>query len=159
MLKVGDSIPNVTVYQGTPDGPKPLETTALFANKTVILFGLPGAFTPTCSAQHVPSYMKNADALAAKGVEAIACLSVNDAFVMQAWGENQNVGDTILMLGDGDAAFTKAAGLELDLTGKGLGLRCQRFALVAKNGVVSVLHVEEGGGYDVSSAESILAAM
>ena len=158
-IKVGDAIPSVKIMQGTAEGPKEVDTGAFFAGKTVVLFGVPGAFTPTCSAKHLPSFVTNAAALHAKGVDAIACMAVNDAFVMGAWGKDQGVGDGVAMLADGSAAFTKAMGLELDLTARGLGLRCQRFALVAKDGKVTHVAVEAPGAFEVSKAEAVLAAL
>ncbi|MDH3473157.1 MAG: peroxiredoxin [Rhodospirillales bacterium] len=159
-LKVGDNVPNVTLYHMTADGPAAITTEELFSGKKVVLFALPGAFTPTCSAKHVPGFVQHAEAIKAKGVDTIACLSVNDAFVMGAWGGDQGVGDKVLMLADGSADFTKAAGLELDLTGRGFGLRSQRYAMVVEDGVVKSLHVEpDGGGLEVSSAENILSEL
>jgi peroxiredoxin (alkyl hydroperoxide reductase subunit C) len=145
--------------QGTAEGPKEISTEELFGGKTVVLFGVPGAFTPTCSAKHLPGYVQNIDALKAKSADVVACMAVNDAFVMGAWGKDQGVGDKVVMLADGSAAFTKALGLELDLTARGLGVRCQRFALVAKNGKVTHVAVEAAGAFEVSKAESILAAL
>ncbi|RVT91485.1 peroxiredoxin [Rhodovarius crocodyli] len=158
-IQVGDSIPSVKVMLATAEGPKEADTTALFAGKTVALFGLPGAFTPTCSAKHVPGYVANEAALKAKGVDAIVCLSVNDAFVMGAWGKDQQVGDKVVMMADGGAAFTKALGLDQDLTARGMGIRSQRFALVAKDGKVTHVAVEKPGEFEVSKAESILAIL
>ncbi len=159
-IQVGDKIPGVTLHQMTEDGPAGLSTDELFSGKTVVLFALPGAFTPTCSAKHVPGFVRHADALKAKGVDSIACLSVNDAFVMGAWGKDQGVGDKVAMIADGSADFTKAVGMELDLTARGLGLRSRRYAMVVEDGVVKTLKVEENpSGLDVSSAESILAEL
>lgn len=158
-IQVGDTIPSAKLMQGTPDGPKEVTTEELFGGKTVVLFGVPGAFTPTCSVKHLPSFVQNAEALTAKGVDAIACMAVNDVFVMTAWGKDQGVGDKVMMLADGSAAFTKAMGLELDLTGRGLGIRSQRFALVAKDGKVTHIGVESGGAFEVSKAEAVLAAL
>ena len=158
-IKVGDSIPSVKIMQATAEGPKEVDTAALLGTGTVVLFGVPGAFTPTCSAKHMPGFLQHHDALKAKGVETIACMAVNDAFVMGAWGKDQAVGDRIVMLADGAAAFTKAMGLELDLTARGLGVRCQRFALVAKNGKVTHIAVEAPGAFEVSKAEAVLAAL
>ena len=125
-IQVGDSIPSMSLMQGTAEGPKEITTEALFGGKTVVVFGVPGAFTPTCSAKHLPGYVQNAAALRAKGVDTIVCMATNDAFVMGAWGKDQGVGEDVVMLADGSAAFTKALGLELDLTARGMGLRCQR---------------------------------
>ncbi len=159
-IKVGDKLPSATLAHMTNDGPAEVGTDELFGGKKVVMFAVPGAFTPTCSAKHVPSFLNNADALKGKGVDTIACLSVNDPFVMGAWGKDQDVGDKILMLADGSAAFTKALGLELDLTERGLGVRSHRYAMVVEDGVVKSLDVEENpGGLDVSSAESVLAGL
>jgi peroxiredoxin (alkyl hydroperoxide reductase subunit C) len=158
-IQVGDSIPSMSLMQGTAEGPKEITTEALFGGKTVVVFGVPGAFTPTCSAKHLPGFVQNAAAFKAKGVGAIVCLSVNDAFVMGAWGKDQGVGEDVVMLADGSAAFTKALGLELDLTARGLGIRCQRFAMVVKDGKVSHVAVEAPGAFEVSKAETILAAL
>lgn len=158
-IKTGDTIPSLTLQVMGNDGPTNVTTDDIFKGKTVALFGVPGAFTPTCSAQHVPGFLANAKALKAKGVDAIVCLSVNDAFVMAAWGGDQNVGDEIMMLADGSAAFTKAAGLELDLTEPGLGLRCQRFALIADDGVVKSLAIDPPGTFEATSAEALLARL
>jgi len=158
-IQVGDSIPSVKVTLATAEGPKEVDAAEFFAGKTVVLFGVPGAFTPTCSAKHLPGFVQNEAALKAKGVDTIACIAVNDAFVMGAWGKDQAVGDKVTMIADGGAAFTKATGLEFDLTARGLGLRCQRFALVAKDGKVTHLAIEKPGEFEVSKAESVLAAL
>ena len=155
-IKAGDKIPSATLYVMTADGPDGLSTDELFGGKKVAMFGLPGAFTPTCSAQHVPSYLSNAAALKEKGIDTIICLSVNDAFVMGAWGKDQGVGDTIVMAGDGAALFSKAMGLDMDQTERGMGVRCQRFSMVVTDGVVTVLNHEAPGEYRVSSAEAML---
>jgi peroxiredoxin (alkyl hydroperoxide reductase subunit C) len=158
-IKAGDSIPSVKIMQAAAEGPKEVDTAALFAGKTVVLFGVPGAFTPTCSAKHLPGFVQNAAALRDKGVDMIACMSVNDAFVMGAWAKDQGITDQVVMLADGSAAFTKAMGLEFDLTARGLGVRCQRFALVAKDGKVTHVAVEAPGAFEVSKAEAVLAAL
>jgi len=158
-IQVGDSIPSVKVTLATAEGPKEVDAAEFFAGKTVALFGVPGAFTPTCSAKHLPGFVQNEAALKAKGVDTIACIAVNDVFVMGAWGKDQAVGDKVTMIADGGAAFTKATGLEFDLTARGLGLRCQRFALVAKDGKVTHLAIEKPGEFEVSKAESVLAAL
>jgi peroxiredoxin (alkyl hydroperoxide reductase subunit C) len=158
-IAAGDSIPAMKIMEGTEDGPKELDTAAFFAGRTVVLFGVPGAFTPTCSAKHLPGFVEHAAALKAKGADAIACMAVNDAFVMKAWGKDQGALGTVTMIADGSAAFTKAMGLELDLTARGLGLRCQRFALIAKDGKVVHVAVEAAGAFDVSSAEAVLATL
>ena len=134
-------------------------TDELFGGKKVVLFALPGAFTPTCSAKHLPGFVNNFQAIKAKGVDAIACLSVNDAFVMDAWGKDQNVEDKVMMLADGNGDFTKAVGLTMDGTGYGMGLRSQRYAMVIDNGVVKTLNVEAPGAFEVSSAESVLKGL
>ena len=158
-IQVGDQIPQATFMTMTPEGPRPLTTDELFKGKTVALFAVPGAFTPTCSAKHLPGFKEKAGEFRGKGVDAIACVSVNDAFVMGAWGKDQGVGDKIMMLADGSADFTKKLGLELDLTARGLGIRSQRFALVAKDGKVAHVAVEAPGAFEVSKAEAILAAL
>jgi peroxiredoxin (alkyl hydroperoxide reductase subunit C) len=158
-IQVGDSIPSAKLTQGTAEGPKEISTEELFRGKTVVLFGVPGAFTPTCSAKHLPGFVQQYDALKAKGADVVACMAVNDAFVMGAWGKDQGVGDKVMMLADGSAAFTKALGLELDLTARGLGIRSQRFALVAKDGKVTHVAVEAAGAFEVSKAEAVLAAL
>jgi glutaredoxin/glutathione-dependent peroxiredoxin len=157
MIKVGDAVPHAKLTAATPDGPKEVTTEEVFGGKKVVLFAVPGAFTPTCSARHLPGYVQNADAFKAKGVDTIACIAVNDAFVMQAWGKDQATGEKITMLADGAAAFAKALGLELDLNARGMGWRSQRYALVAENGTVKHLAVEEPGGFEVSKAEAVLA--
>ena len=159
MIQIGDTIPSVKVTAATAEGPQEISTADVFRGKTVVLFAVPGAFTPTCSARHLPGYIENVDALKAKGVDEVACLAVNDAFVMGAWARDQGVDGRLLMLADGSGAFTKALGLELDLTARGLGIRAQRFALVAEDGRVMHLAVEEPGGFEVSRAESVLAVL
>ena len=158
-IQAGDAIPSAKLMQGTAEGPKEISTEDLFKGKTVVLFGVPGAFTPTCSAKHLPGFVQNFDALKAKGADVVACMAVNDAFVMGAWGKDQAVGDKVMMLADGSADFTKKLGLELDLTARGLGLRCQRFALVAKDGKVTHVAVEAPGAFEVSKAEAVLGAL
>ncbi|NQV47507.1 MAG: peroxiredoxin [Rhodospirillaceae bacterium] len=155
-INSGDTIPAATVYVMGADGPDAVSTDDLFKGKKVALFGLPGAYTPTCSARHVPGFLENADALKAKGIDSIVCLSVNDAFVMGAWGKDLGVGDTIIMAGDGSAELTHAMGLELDLTGRGLGVRCDRFSAIVDDGVVVTLNREAPGAFEVSSAEKML---
>jgi len=158
-LSIGDKIPEVNLMVGTDEGPKPVTTGELFGGKKVVLFALPGAFTPTCSARHLPGFVDQIDAFKAKGVDEVVCLSVNDAFVMNAWGQDQNAGGKVTMVGDGNGDFTKAAGLEMDGSGFGMGLRSQRYALYADDGVVKALNVEPGPGLEVSSAEAMLAAI
>ncbi len=136
-----------------------VSTTAFFGDRKVVLFSVPGAFTPTCSVQHLPGFVQNADAIKAKGVDEIVCIAVNDAFVMDAWGKSQNTGDSVTLLADGNGEFTQALGLGLDGTGFGLGQRSQRFAMVVENGTVAHLAVEEAGAFEVSSAERILAVL
>jgi peroxiredoxin len=155
MIKVGDKIPSVKLKHMTKEGIKDITTDELFKGK-VALFGLPGAFTPTCSAKHLPGFVQNADAIRGKGVERIVCLSVNDAFVMDAWGKNQNVGEKVMMIADGNADFAKAVGLELDLMGNGMGTRIRRFSMVVDNGVVKQINVEKPGAFEVSNAETML---
>ncbi|GHD56548.1 peroxiredoxin [Thalassobaculum fulvum] len=158
-IKVGDKVPALAVKTKTAEGIQDVKTDELFGGKTVVLFALPGAFTPTCSAKHLPGYVEKAADLKAKGVDAIACLSVNDAFVMDAWGKDQKVGDSVLMLADGNADFTKAVGLEMDGSGYGMGTRSKRYAMVVKDGVVKELLVEEPGQFEVSSADYVLGKL
>lgn len=158
-IKVGDRIPSVTLKYLGKEGMAEIKTDDLFEGKTVALFAVPGAFTPTCSAKHLPSFTGNAEALKAKGVDQIVCLSVNDPFVMKAWADKNECGDAVFMLPDGNATLTKALGLEMDGSGYGLGTRSQRFALIAKDGVVTHLGVEKPGAFEVSSGEAILAAL
>jgi peroxiredoxin len=158
-VKVGDTVPSATFTTFGQNGPEPITTDQLFKGKTVALFAVPGAFTPTCSVKHLPGFKAHAAELKAKGVDTIACLSVNDVFVMKAWGENQGVGDDILMLADGNGDFTKAVGLELDGSRFGMGHRSQRYSAVVKDGVISELNVEQGGEFKVSSAEYMLAQL
>ncbi|MBV8977438.1 MAG: peroxiredoxin [Alphaproteobacteria bacterium] len=155
-IKVGDKIPQATLMRMKEGGPKPVTTSELFDGKKVVVFALPGAFTPTCSAKHLPGFIQNAAAFKAKGVDTIACLSVNDAFVMGAWGENQGAGDKVVMLADGNGDFTRQLGLEMDATKFGMGMRSKRYAMVVDNGVVKALNVEEPGAFSVSSAEHVL---
>jgi peroxiredoxin (alkyl hydroperoxide reductase subunit C) len=159
VIKIGDKIPQMKLMSATAEGPREVDTGELFGHGKVVMFAVPGAFTPTCSAKHLPGFVENLAALKAKGVDKVVCLAVNDAFVMGAWAKDQKVGDAIVMLADGSAAFTKALGLELDLVARGLGVRSQRFALVAVDGVVTHLAVEEPGGFDVSRAEAVLEVL
>ncbi|MFC0385493.1 peroxiredoxin [Muricoccus vinaceus] len=158
-IKTGDAIPSVKIMQASAEGPREVDPATLLGTGTAVLFGVPGAFTPTCSAKHLPGFVQQAAALRAKGAETIACVAVNDAFVMQAWGRDQGVEDQVIMLADGSAAFIKALGMEQDLTARGLGMRAQRFALVVKNGRVTYVGVEEPGAFGVSSAETVLAQL
>lgn len=155
-IKVGDKLPEVTFMKATADGPAPASTSEIFAGKRVALFAVPGAFTPTCSAKHLPGFKDHKADLAAKGIDAIACTSVNDAFVMGAWAEKQGVSDEMDMLADGNGEFAKAIGLELDASGFGMGPRSQRYSLVANDGVVEQINVEDGGEFKVSSAQYLL---
>ncbi|MEZ7207639.1 peroxiredoxin [Pseudoalteromonas sp. DY56-GL79] len=157
MIEVGQKLPQAELSELTSDGMVNHEVTALFAGKKVVLFAVPGAFTPTCSASHLPGFVVNADKLAQRGVDIIACVSVNDAFVMKAWGDAQNA-ETIMMLGDGDASFTKALGLEMD-TGSFGGVRSQRYAMIIEDGIVTTLNVEQPKQFEVSKAEVILDAL
>ena len=156
-IKVGDTIPSMKLMMATPDGPKETSTDEIFKGKKVVLFAVPGAFTPTCSNRHLPGFVENADAFRVKGVDTVACIAVNDAFVMGAWGKQQGADGRLTMLADGSGAFTKAMGLELDLVGRGMGVRSQRYALIAQDGKVTYLAIEQPGGFEVSKAEAILA--
>ncbi len=158
-IKVGDAIPSMKLITATPDGPKEISTDELFKGKKVILFGVPGAFTPTCSVRHLPGFVEQAEALKTKGADTIACVAVNDAFVMDAWAKQQGVEGKVVMLADGSGTFIKALGLELDLMARGMGMRSQRFALVAADGKVTHLNVEQPGGFDVSNAETVLSLL
>ena len=159
MIKVGDTIPHAKLTAATPDGPKELTTEEVFSGKKVILFAVPGAFTPTCSAKHLPGYLQNLEALQGKGVDTVACIAVNDPFVMGAWARDQEVQGRMLMLADGSGVFTRQLGLELDLTARGLGVRSQRYAMVVDDGRVTSLSVEPPGGFEVSKAETVLEAL
>ncbi|HEX4852606.1 peroxiredoxin [Arenimonas sp.] len=154
-IQIGDKIPQATLNM-LKDGVQAVDTTELFGGKKVLLFAVPGAFTPTCSAKHLPGYVEHFDAFAKRGIE-VACLSVNDAFVMDAWAKSQDVPAGVHMLADGNGAFTKAMGLELDATAFGMGLRAKRFALYAEDGIVKQLHVEAPGEFKVSAADYVLA--
>jgi len=158
-IKVGDTLPDATFMTMTADGPAPVTTDDVFKGKKVALFAVPGAFTPTCSARHLPGFKDHAGDLKAKGVDVIACVSVNDVFVMGAWGKSQEVGDAVTMLADGNGAFTTALGLELDGSKFGMGKRSQRYSMVVNDGVVETLNVEEGGDFKVSSADYMLAQL
>jgi peroxiredoxin len=157
-ISVGDKIPTGTLQIMGEAGPAAISTNELFAGKKVVLFAVPGAFTPGCSMTHLPGYVVNADKILAAGVDTIACLSVNDAFVMDAWGKAQNA-EHIMMLADGNGDFTQALGLELDGRGFGMGMRSQRYAMIVDDGTVTLLNVEPGAGVDVSAAEVILQAL
>ena len=158
-IAVGDKIPSAKLKTMTAEGPKDISTDDIFNGKKVVLFAVPGAFTPTCSAKHLPGFVEKAAEIKGKGIDTIACLAVNDAFVMGAWGKAQNTGDKVLMLADGAAAFTKQLGLDLDLTGPGMGVRSKRYAMLGDNGTVKALNVEAPGAFEVSSAEAILKAL
>jgi peroxiredoxin len=155
-ITVGDKIPSATLKTMGADGPEDVTTDDLFKGKRVALFALPGAFTPTCSAKHLPGYVANAEALAAKGVDTIVCLSVNDAFVMDAWGKDQNTGDKVLMLADGSADLTRALGLDKDASAAGMGIRSQRFSMVIEDGVLKSLDIDPPGQFWATSAEAML---
>ncbi|MCP4329003.1 MAG: peroxiredoxin [Alphaproteobacteria bacterium] len=155
-IQVGDRIPEATLRMMTDDGIVEMSTGDVFGGKKVAFFGVPGAFTPTCSAKHLPGFVRQADALKGKGVDAIACLAWNDPFVMGAWGTAQSVGDKVMMLADGNGELTTAMGLAFDASGHGLGKRNRRFSMVVDDGVVSALNLEDGGAFEVSSAEHLL---
>jgi peroxiredoxin len=158
-IKEGDKIPAVNLKHKTADGIKDITTTELFSGKKVVLFAVPGAFTPTCSAKHLPGFVNKAAEIKAKGVDVIACVSVNDVFVMDAWGTDQSVGNKIMMLADGSADLAKALGQELDLTEKGMGIRSARYAIIIDNGIVTSMLAEEPGAFEVSSAEYVLSKL
>ncbi len=164
MIKVGDSIPSATLQEfsevegnGCSIGPNPVDVTKAAAGKTIAIFGLPGAFTPTCSAKHLPGYVEHAHDFKAGGVDEIWCVSVNDAFVMGAWARDQKTGSKVRMLADGSADFAKATGLTLDLTGRGMGLRSTRYSMLVKDGKVAALNIEGPGKFEVSDAATLLA--
>jgi glutaredoxin/glutathione-dependent peroxiredoxin len=158
-IKAGEKLPEGSFMQMTKDGPQKLTTEQLFGGKTVVLFSVPGAFTPTCDAKHLPGFVELAGQIKAKGVDTIACTAVNDVFVMNAWGKHGNVGDKILMLADGNGAYVKSLGLEMDGTKFGMGMRGQRFALIVKNGVATHVDVEKPGEFKVSAAEHVLSQL
>ena len=158
-IKVGDKVPSGSLKYLSPEGPKEISTDELFGGKKVAFFAVPGAFTPTCSQRHLPGYVDKSADLKAKGVDTIACMAVNDAFVMGAWGKAQNCGDKVLMLADGSVDYTRALGLELDLTKGGLGMRAQRFSMLVDNGVVKALNIEAPGKFEVSDVDSMLKAL
>lgn len=162
-IKVGERLPDGQLQEyievetaGCPVGPNTFNVQDLVKGKKIVIFGLPGAYTPTCSAKHVPSYLQHYDALKAKGVDEIWCLSVNDAFVMGAWGRDQKATGKVRMMADGSAEYTRKLGLEFDLTSRGMGVRCQRFSMLVDDGVVKALNVEAPGKYEVSDAETML---
>ena len=158
-IKAGERMPAGTFKRMTPEGPQDLTTDALFAGKKVVLVSVPGAFTPTCDARHLPGFVEHADQILAKGVDTIAFMAVNDVFVMNAWGKSSSVGNKILMLADGSGDYARALGLELDLRGAGLGMRSERFAIIVNDGVAQKVLVEQPREFKVSSAESVLAAL
>ena len=155
-ISVGDRIPNVTLMKATAEGPQPVDTDSFFSGRKVALFSVPGAFTPTCSARHLPGYVERADELRAKGVDEVACVSVNDAFVMQAWGSQAGVEGKVTMLADGNGEFAEALGLVMDGSKYGMGRRGQRWSAIVEDGVVKELNVEEPGAFSVSSADYTL---
>jgi len=155
-INVGDKVPNINFTTMTAEGPSPVSYDDLFAGKRVALFSVPGAFTPTCSLQHLPGFIGKASELTAKGIDTIACMAVNDVFVMDAWGKSQDAGDKVLMLADGNGEFTSALGLDLDATGFGMGTRGQRFSLVINDGTVEVVNIEDGGEFRVSSCDYMI---
>ncbi len=159
MIKVGDRMPAGTFKTMTKEGPKDLSTSELFSGKKVVLFSVPGAFTPTCDAKHLPGFVELADSFKAKGVDTIACMAVNDVFVMNAWGKSSSVGDRVLMLADGNGEYAKALGLTLDASRFGMGTRGQRFAVVVDDGVARQVHVEQPGEFKVSAAEHVLQSV
>jgi glutaredoxin/glutathione-dependent peroxiredoxin len=158
-IKVGDKIPEMKFKVRQGGDPKDMTTDEIFKGKKVVLFAVPGAFTPTCSMKHLPGFIQHYGDLKSKGVDTVACVSVNDHFVMGAWAKDQGAGDKVMMIADGNGDFTRAVGLELDGSGFGLGKRSQRYAMVVDNGVVKNLNVEKGGAFEVSSAEAILGAL
>jgi peroxiredoxin len=165
-IKVGDRLPegNLTEFyeERTPScsvGPNSFKVSDLVKGRRIVVFGLPGAFTPTCSAKHVPSYIAAHDRLLAKGVDEVWCISVNDAFVMGAWGRDQKSGGKVRMMADGSAVYTKALGLDMDLTARGMGVRSQRYSMLVDDGVVKALHVEQPGKFEVSDAETMLRSL
>src|SRR5260370_27026336 len=158
-IKVGAKVPSVKLWQVTPEGVEDITTDDLFRGKRVALFAVPGAFTRTCSQRHLPSYVTNAAALKAKGVDTIACIAVNDQFVMDAWGKSAGAEGKIVMLGDGSGEFAHAIGLELDRVKEGMGIRTQRYSMLVANGVVKVLNIEQPGQFEVSSAKTMLQAL
>lgn len=159
MINAGDPVPSVTIKQATAEGAKDVNPAELFAGKHVVMFSLPGAFTPTCSNQHLPGYVARHDELRGKGVDLIVCLSVNDAWVMKAWGEQHDALDKIVMLADGAAVFTKALGLEVDLSGPGMGVRARRALISFRDGKAETIAVEQPGKFEVSGADACMLAL
>ena len=158
-INVGDRIPSATLLKATAEGPQPVETDSFFAGRKIALFAVPGAFTPTCSARHLPGFVDKAEELKGKGVDEVACLSVNDAFVLQAWARDAGAEDKVTMLADGNGDFSKALGLTMDASKFGMGTRAQRFSAIVEDGVVRQLNVEEPGAFSVSSAEFMLGQL
>lgn len=158
-IKIGDKLPEATFMHLGADGPEPLSTSDIFSGKRVALISVPGAFTPTCSAKHLPGFKEQADALRAKGIESIACVSVNDVFVMAAWGDDQKVGSDVMMLADGNATFSDAIGLSFDGSGFGMGKRAQRYSMIVNDSVVEALNIEAPGEFKVSSADYMLGQL
>ncbi|MBM0105551.1 peroxiredoxin [Steroidobacter sp. S1-65] len=159
MIKVGDKMPAGTLTQITAEGPQKISAEEFFKGRKVVLFSVPGAFTPTCDAKHLPGFVERAGEIKGKGIDTIACMAVNDAFVMKAWGKSQNTDGKVEMLADGNAEYTKALGLDMDASGYGMGTRGQRFSLVVDNGVVKQVNVEQKGEFKVSSAEHVLTQL
>ena len=158
-IAVGDKLPEATFMEMTANGPEPVSTADVFAGKTVALFAVPGAYTPTCSAKHLPGFVDKREELAAKGVDEVVCTSVNDVFVMGAWGKDNGAGGKVRMLADGNGAFAAALGLEMDASGFGMGQRSQRYSMIVEDGTVKELNVEQGGGFEVSSADYLLGQL
>ena len=158
-IKVGERIPDLNLSRMTSDGPETISTEELFKNKKVALFGVPGAFTPTCSAKHLPGFIKHAKDIKTNGIDTIACISVNDVFVMGAWGIDQEVGTDVLMIADGSAKFSIATGLETDLTERGMGIRCKRFLMIAEEQIVKSIDIDAPGKFDETSAEKMLGKL
>lgn len=158
-ISVGDTIPDINIATMGEQGPQPISTAEFFAGKKVVLFSVPGAFTPTCSAKHLPGFIENAQAFFDKGVDTIACMSVNDAFVMGAWGKSQSADGKVVMLADGNGDFSKAMGLEMDASGFGMGIRGKRFSMIVNDGKVEAVNVEDPGAFHVSSAEHTLSQL
>ena len=157
-INVGDTIPSVKLSTMSTEGPENFSSDHVFSGKKVAFFGLPGAFTPTCSAKHLPGFVQHANAIKAKGIDSIICISVNDCYVMGAWGKDQKVGDKVMMVADGSAKFAEATGLVKDLTERGMGMRCQRFSMIVDDGVVKSLHIDEST-FEKTSAEQMLSEL
>ncbi|MBL93788.1 MAG: putative peroxiredoxin [Alphaproteobacteria bacterium MarineAlpha3_Bin5] len=158
-IKIGEKIPLVNLFTMTKEGPRPITTSEIFANKKVVAFGVPGAFTPTCSAKHLPGFIRLGNKIKEKGIDDIICISVNDPFVMGAWGESQNAGDMVKLIADGSGEFTKATDLALDLTHRGFGVRCQRFVMTVEKEVVLSIAVDKSGKFELTSAETLLGTL